>query len=97
MGEHPDESPTSGDPPPRAGGNALAFGLLAAICAAVPVIGDVLVIPPAVLAIVFGVIGVGHYDAGRSPRLLPSLLGAGLGALAALFTAVGLLAAGPLG
>lgn len=84
--------PTGGGRTPRAGGYALGFGVLAVLCALIPVIGDIVAVPVAVLAIIVGAIGVGHYDAGRTPRLLPSAAGALLGAIALLLTAVSFVA-----
>lgn len=84
-------------PVPRSGGYALAFGLLAVLCALVPVIGDVVAVPVAVLAIACGVVGVGHYDAGRAPRMITSVLGSLLGAIALLLVAVSFLATAPPG
>lgn len=73
MNAHPDgDRGEDGDPAagraddgatPRAGGYALAFGLLALAFALIPVIGDLVAVPAAVLAIVCGVVGAGHYDA----------------------------------
>lgn len=81
----------------RAGGSALAFGLVSVAFAVVPVIGDIVSVPTALVAVVLGMIGAGHYDAGRAPRLLPALLGALLGGVSLLITVVTMLAAGPLG
>ena len=62
--------------------------------ALIPVIGDLVAVP---IAVVCGVVGVGHYDAGRAPRMLPALAGAILGAVALLLVVVGLIATSPLG
>ena len=86
------EEHAAAGPAPRAGGYALSLGILAVLCALIPVIGDYFAVPIAVLAIVLGVIGVGHYDAGRAPRLLPSATGATLGAIALLLTTMSFLA-----
>lgn len=94
MAEHP---ATGGHRTHRSGGYALAFGLLAIACALIPVIGDLVAVPIAVVAVVCGVVGVGHYDAGRAPRMLPALAGAILGAVALLLVVVGLIATSPLG
>lgn len=83
--------------PHRAGGYALSLGLLALLLVLLPVIGDLFSVPLAVLAIGCGIVGVGQYDAGRSPRMLPSVLGAVLGAVSLLLTAVSLLALSPPG
>lgn len=89
------KAPGSG--PYRSGGYALSFGVLAVLCALLPVIGDLIAVPLAVLAIVCGVVGVNHYDADRTPRMLPSLVGAVLGAVALLLLVVSFIAASPLG
>jgi len=89
--------PATGPGKPRSGEYALLFGVLAILGAVLPVIGDLLAVPAALLAIVFGTIGVGHYDAGRVPRMLPSVVGAVLGAIALLVTVISLLATSPLG
>ncbi|HEX7353065.1 hypothetical protein [Brachybacterium sp.] len=81
----------------RAGGYALVLGVLAVLCALIPVIGDLVAVPLALFAVVLGVIGVGHYDSGRAPRMLPSVLGALLGAIALLLVVVAVLASSPLG
>lgn len=94
MAEH---SATGGHRTHRSGGYALVLGLLAVACALIPVIGDLVAVPVAVIAIICGVIGVGHYDAGRAPRMLPALVGAVLGAIALLVVAVGFIATSPLG
>lgn len=78
--------------PHRAGGYALSFGLLSLLLVLLPVIGDLFSVPLAVAAIGCGIVGVGHHDAGRSPRMLPSVLGAALGAVSLLVTVVSLLA-----
>lgn len=95
-------SPVAGQPGPgmrrnHAGRYALTFGLLALACALIPVIGDLVAVPTAVIAVVCGVVGVGHYDAGRAPRMLSALTGAILGAVALLIVLVGVIAASPLG
>lgn len=91
------EEPGPARRPHRAGGYALILGLLAVLCALIPVIGDLVAAPAAVLAVVCGIVGVGHYDAGRAPRMLPSVVGATLGAIALLVTVVSLIATSPLG
>ena len=87
------EDPSPAPPVRRAGGCALAFGLMALVFALVPVVGDLVSVPTAVLAVICGLIGAGHDDAGRSPRLLPSLTGALLGGASLLISLVTLLAA----
>ena len=60
-------------------------------------IGDLAAVPIAVIAVICGVAGVGHYDAGRAPRMLPALAGAILGAIALLIVLVSFIATSPLG
>lgn len=69
------------------GDYALTFGLAAVACAAIPVIGDVIAAPVAVLAIVLGLIGIWRWDEGLAPKVLPAAAGASLGALS-LFAVV---------
>ncbi len=71
-----------------AGDYALTFGVAAIACALIPGIGDVISAPVAVLAIVCGIVGVGHYDAGRTRSVLPAAVGTALAALALFFIAV---------
>lgn len=80
-------------PPPvqrrrEAGEYALTFGLAAVVCALIPVIGDVISAPTAAAAIVFGFIGITHYDAGRTPSIVPAAVGTALGALALFIVAL---------
>lgn len=70
-----------------AGDYALAFGIAATACVLIPVIGDALSAPVAVLAIIFGLIGIRRWDDGRSHRVLPAAVGAALGVLS-LFAVV---------
>lgn len=79
----------SRDPARRSAGDvALAFGLAAVLCALIPGIGDVISAPTAAAAVICGFIGVGHYDAGRTPSVLSAAVGTALGALALFFIAV---------
>ena len=94
MAEHP---ATGEHRTHRSWGYALLFGLLALACALIPVIGDLAAVPIAVIAVICGVAGVGHYDAGRAPRMLPALAGAILGAIALLIVLVSFIATSPLG
>lgn len=70
----------------RTGDFALTAGLVAAAATFVPVIGDLVALPAAVLAIGLGVLGVRRYETGRTRRFVPALAGIILGALAALGT-----------
>jgi hypothetical protein len=60
---------------------SLTFGLAAVACALIPVIGDLIAAPVAVIALVLGFIGIGRHDAGVAPKVLPAAIGAALGAL----------------
>lgn len=90
-------TPSGAGHPHRAGRCALIAGAVALLCALIPVIGDLIAVPMAVLAIVCGIRGVGHHDAGRSPRMMPSVVGALLGAIALLLVVVAWIATGAAG
>src|SRR5699024_11610878 len=76
------ESPAHPAAPSRAGSTALVVGALSLLCSLVPVVGDIVSVPLALVAIVCGVLGVGHYVSGSAPRMLPALLGGLLGGIA---------------
>jgi hypothetical protein len=83
--------------PPRRGRRSpgdlsLAFGLIALLCALIPVIGDVLAVPPGLAAVVLGYLGVSRHDRGLEHRALPAYVGAGLGGIALFIVAVSLIA-----
>lgn len=83
--------------PPRRGRRSpgdLSFGLglVALVCALLPVIGDVLAIPTGAAAAVLGYLGVSRHDRGLEHRVATSYLGAALGAIALLIVVVSLLA-----
>lgn len=83
--------------PPRRGRRSpgdlsLALGLIALLCALIPIIGDVLAVPPGLAAVVLGYVGVSRHDRGLEHRALPAYAGAGLGAIALLLVAVSLIA-----
>jgi hypothetical protein len=86
------EKPAGGRGKHSAGEYALTFGIAAIACALIPGIGDLIAAPAAALAVVFGIIGVSHYDAGRTRSVLPAAVGTALGALALFFLAVVLIA-----
>lgn len=83
-------------PPPRGrrspGDLSLALGLIALLCALIPIIGDVLAMPPGLAAVVLGYAGVSRHDRGLEHRALPAYAGAALGAIALLLVAVSLIA-----
>lgn len=68
----------------RAGDLALSSGVVAGVATFVPVIGEVLALPAALLAIGFGTVGIRRYETGRTRRFVPAMAGIILGALAAL-------------
>ena len=83
--------------PPRRGRRSpgdlsLTLGLIALLCALIPVIGDVLAVPPGIAAVVLGYLGVSRHDRGLEHRALPAYTGAGLGTLALFIVAVSLIA-----
>lgn len=89
------DTPPSGRRRYTAGDYALTFGLAAVACALIPVIGDLIAAPVAVLAVVLGLVGIGHHDAGRAHRVLPAAVGAALGAVALFVVLVMFLATSP--
>jgi len=78
--------------PPRRGRRSpgdlsLALGLIALLCALIPVIGDVLAVPPGLAAVVLGYLGVSRHDRGLEHRAAAAYAGAILGGIA-LFLAI---------
>lgn len=72
----------------RPGDLSLALGVAACVCALVPVIGEVVTVPLAVLAVTLGIVGVRRYESGRTPRVGAAAAGAALGAVAVAVTLV---------
>jgi hypothetical protein len=73
-----DEAPqTRGN---RAGEWALALGLAAVVCGFIPVVGDYLAAPTAVLAITLGFVGIRRHETGRASGVASAIVGAVLGA-----------------
>ena len=73
--------------PPRRGRRSpgdlsLALGLIALLCALIPVIGDVLAVPPGLAAVVLGYLGVSRHDRGLAHRAAAAAAGALLGGIA---------------
>lgn len=66
---------------------ALIFGIVAILCAFVPVVGDFVAAPTGVIAIVLGLIGIREHDSGRTSKIIRAAAGTILGAVA-LFTVV---------
>lgn len=81
-GSNPQE-PSS---PSRFGDASLTCGVLALVFAFVPIIGDVVTIPTALLAIALGVLGVIRGDHGLESHPNKSFAGVILGLLAAIIT-----------
>lgn len=84
--------------PPRRGRRSpgdlsLGFGIIALLCALVPVVGDVLAVPPGLAALVLGYLGVSRHDRGLEHRVLPAAFGAGLGVIALFIVVVSVIAA----
>jgi membrane protein YqaA with SNARE-associated domain len=63
---------------------ALSFGLVAAVCSFVPVIGDFVGIPAGLLAVVLGVVGIRRYERRLAAHVVSAVAGAAMGALAIL-------------
>lgn len=72
-----------------AGTAALTTGIIAAICAFVPFIGDFVAIPFGLIAVVCGWVGVCRVDAGVAINHRESWIGAALGGLALFVVFVG--------
>jgi len=70
---------------PRSGtdvsGYALIFGIVAVICALIPMIGDGLATLPAIAALVLGFVTVRRHETDRTTRVWPAIIGAVLGAI----------------
>ncbi len=71
---------------------SFGLGLIALLCALLPVIGDVLALPTGLAAAILGYLGVSRHDRGLEHRVATSYLGAGLGAIALLIVVVSLIA-----
>jgi hypothetical protein len=86
----PGAAPGGGNPvrqrnqPPgeRLGAWALSFGVAACVGAFLPMIGEFLGAPAALLAITLGLVGIRRFETGRASRLGPAATGAALGASA---------------
>ncbi|MGO2188062.1 MAG: hypothetical protein ACTH4Y_07420 [Microbacterium gubbeenense] len=70
---------------PRSGadvsGFALILGIVATICALIPMIGDGLATLPALAALVLGFITVRRHETDHTVRVWPAIIGAVLGAI----------------
>ncbi len=70
-----------GDGGSRLGEYALAASLAAVACAFVPAVGDVVVVPLAVLAIVLALVEIRRHESGRKARVGQATVGAVLAAV----------------
>ena len=75
------ERTPGGDGRSRIGEYALAAGLVSVACAVLPVVGEALVLPIAVLAIVLGFVEIRRHESGRPTRVVQAALGAAVAAL----------------
>ncbi|MBA0050134.1 hypothetical protein E0L36_04230 [Streptomyces sp. AJS327] len=71
-----------------AGDTALTMGVVALVCAFVPVIGDYVAALTGLLAVVLGVVGIRRSERGAATNFGASFAGAVLGALAILVVAL---------
>lgn len=72
------------DPQNRAGSIALVMGTVALVFAFIPIIGEFVAAPSAVLAIVLGLIGLGRVEKGLATNGGQALAGSILGLIAGL-------------
>lgn len=72
--------------PGRFGDAALTCGVLALVFAFVPIIGDVVTVPTAVMAVVLGVLGVVRGDQGLESSPNKAFAGVLLGVIATFIT-----------
>ena len=83
-----DRDPEPSRPDEPVGERALAAGLAAFVCAFVPVIGEFIAVPAAIVAVVLGAVGVRRFEAGRAARVGAAAAGAILGAVTGLMIVV---------
>ena len=79
-------------PGDRVGDWALSLGVAGLVSAFVPVVGDFVAAPAAVLAIILGLIGVRRYETRQAARVAPAVGGAVLGAAAIMVAVIVLIA-----
>ncbi len=82
------DGPSGGTDHRAAGQRSLAAGIVALLAAFVPVIGDLIALPAAALALAFGAIGIRHFDQGRSARIGPAALGTTFATVAVIGLAI---------
>ncbi|QZY52369.1 hypothetical protein [Leucobacter tenebrionis] len=58
------------------------FGIIAAACALIPIVGDFIAVPCAVLALGFGLLGIRRHETGRPAQVVRATIGTVLGLLA---------------
>lgn len=75
-----------------AGRAALVCGIVAALAAVVPIVGDVVSAPFAVAALVLGFLGLHRHERGRDPGAAAAVAGTILGGLAVMLILVTLVA-----
>ncbi len=68
----------------RFGDSALAAGIAAFIAAFVPVIGDFIAAPTAVVGVGLGLVGIRRFETGRAMRVAPAAVGTVLSVCAGL-------------
>jgi hypothetical protein len=70
----------------------LSLGVAAVVSSLLPVIGEILAPPTAVLAVALGLIGLQRHETGQAARVIPAIVGVVLGALAGTAAVVVLIA-----
>jgi len=64
-----------GDAGDRVGDRALAAGVAAFIAAFLPVIGEFIAVPAALIGIALGLVGIRRFETGRTVRVVPAAVG----------------------
>ena len=76
------EDPSQSAPRNGPGGAALLLGLIAVVFALIPIVGEFVAAPAALLAIVLGLVGLGRVDQGIATNGGQALAGSVLGVVA---------------
>ena len=76
----------------RVGDRALAAGVAAFIAAFVPVIGEFIAVPAAVIGVGLGLAGIRRFETGHAVRVVPAAVGTVLSVCAVLAVVVVLVA-----
>lgn len=71
---------------------ALLLGFAALICSFIPVVGDYVTIPLALIAIILGCLEIWRAERGRQSRVVPATFGTIFGALALLLVMISMMA-----